>query len=125
MLDVQLFDLNPMGHHAASLVLHAANAVLLCLLLHRLTGFIGRSMFVALLFALHPLHVESVAWVAERKDVLSTLFWLLTMAAYIGYVRKPSLERYLAVAVVCPGAYGEADAGDPSPRPPAHGLLAA
>jgi protein O-mannosyl-transferase len=99
MLDVELFDLNPMGHHATSLLLHAVNSLLLCTLLYRLTGFIGRSMFVALLFALHPLHVESVAWVAERKDVLSTLFWLLTMWAYIGYTNKPSLQRYLPVAI--------------------------
>jgi protein O-mannosyl-transferase len=99
MLDVELFDLNPMGHHATSLLLHVVNSLLLCALLHRLTGFIGRSMLVALLFALHPLHVESVAWVAERKDVLSTLFWLLTMWAYIGYTNKPSLQRYLPVAI--------------------------
>ena len=100
MIDIQLFDLNPMGHHADSLILHVANAVLLCLLLQRLTGYLGRSMVVALLFALHPLHVESVAWIAERKDVLSTLFWLLTMAAYVWYVRKPSLKRYLTVAAL-------------------------
>jgi protein O-mannosyl-transferase len=100
MLDIQLFDLNPMGHHADSLLLHAANAVLLCLLLQRLTGCLGRSMTVALLFALHPLHVESVAWIAERKDVLSTLFWLLTMAAYVRYIRKPGLKRYLPVAAL-------------------------
>jgi hypothetical protein len=99
MLDVELFGLNPIGHHATSLLLHAVNSLLLCALLHRLTGFLGRSMFVALLFALHPLHVESVAWVAERKDVLSTLFWFLTMWAYIGYTIKPSLKRYLPVAV--------------------------
>jgi hypothetical protein len=99
MLDVELFGLNPIGHHATSLLLHTVNSLLLCALLHRLTGFLGRSMFVALLFALHPLHVESVVWVAERKDVLSTLFWLLTMWAYIGYTDKPSLKRYLPVAV--------------------------
>jgi tetratricopeptide (TPR) repeat protein len=99
MLDVELFDLNPMGHHATSLLLHVVNSLLLCALLHRLTGFIGRSMLVALLFALHPLHVESVAWVAERKDVLSTLFWLLTMWAYIGYTNKPSLQRYIPIAI--------------------------
>jgi protein O-mannosyl-transferase len=98
MLDIQLFDLNPAGHHAVSLLLHAANACLLCVLLHRLTGFLGRSVAVALLFALHPLHVESVAWIAERKDVLSTLFWLLTMLAYLRYLTKPALARYLAVA---------------------------
>jgi len=100
MLDIQLFDLNPMGHHTVNLLLHVANAVLLCLLLQQLTGFLGRSMAVALLFALHPLHVESVAWIAERKDVLSTLFWLLTMLAYICYAGKPSLKRYLCVALL-------------------------
>jgi hypothetical protein len=100
MLDIQLFGENPAGHHAISLLLHAANAVLLCALLHRLTGYLGRSVVVALLFALHPLHVESVAWVAERKDVLSTLFWLLTMAAYARYARTPSVKRYVPVAVL-------------------------
>jgi protein O-mannosyl-transferase len=100
MLDVELFGLNPMGHHATSLLLHTVNALLLCTLLYRLTGFLGRSVVVALLFAIHPLHVESVAWVAERKDVLSTLFWLLTMWAYTGYVRKRCLQRYLLVAVL-------------------------
>ncbi len=99
MLDVTLFGMNPMGHHGTSLLLHIANSLLLCTLLHRLTGFAGRSMVVALLFAVHPLHVESVAWIAERKDVLSTLFWLLTMAAYVEYARKPGLSRYLPVAV--------------------------
>jgi len=99
MLDVELFGLNPSGHHATSLLIHAVNSMLLCALLHRLTGFLGRSMVVAMLFALHPLHVESVAWVAERKDVLSTLFWFLTMGAYVWYAGKPSLKRYLPVAV--------------------------
>jgi len=100
MLDIELFDLNPMGHHATSLALHVANALLLCALLHRLTGYLGRSLVVALLFAVHPLHVESVAWVSERKDVLSTFFWLLTMAAYVRYARSPSLRRYLPVAIL-------------------------
>jgi len=100
MLDIQLFDLNPMGHHAVSLILHVANALLLFLLLQGLTGFFGRSLVVALLFALHPLHVESVAWIAERKDVLSTLFWLLTTLAYVRYVKNPGPARYLAVAVL-------------------------
>ena len=100
MLDIELFGLNPRGHHAVSLLFHIANAVLLCAILHRLTGFLGRSMVVALLFALHPLHVESVAWIAERKDLLSTLFWLLAMAAYCRYARHRSLKRYLPVAVL-------------------------
>lgn len=100
MLDVQLFSMDPRGHHAVSLLLHVVNALLTCAILYRLTGFLGRSLVVALLFALHPLHVESVAWVAERKDVLSTLFWLLTIWAYAGYARKPSLQRYLSVALL-------------------------
>jgi tetratricopeptide (TPR) repeat protein len=97
MLDVEMFGLNPLGHHAANLLLHTLNSVLLCALLHRMTGFIGRSMVVALLFAVHPLHVESVAWISERKDVLSTLFWFLTMWSYLCYASKPSLKRYLPV----------------------------
>jgi hypothetical protein len=97
MLDVELFGLKPLGHHATSLLIHTLNSALLCVLLHRLTGYLGRSLVVALLFAVHPLHVESVAWVAERKDVLSTLFWFLTMWAYAGYAHKPSLRRYLSV----------------------------
>jgi len=97
MLDVNLFGLNPSWHHATSLFIHTTNSLLVCAILHRLTGFVGRSMVVALLFAIHPLHVESVAWVAERKDVLSTLFWLLTMWAYTSYASSPSLKRYLPV----------------------------
>lgn len=100
MLDVELFGLQPLGHHATNLLLHSVNALLLCVLLQRLTGFIGRSLFVALLFALHPLHVESVAWVAERKDLLSTLFLLLTILAYCRYVSKPAVARYLVVAAL-------------------------
>ena len=97
MLDVQLFALNPAGHHATSLLLHTANALLLCAILYRLSGYLGRSAFVALLFAVHPLHVESVAWISERKDVLSTLFWLLAVWAYLNYAKRPSLQRYLPV----------------------------
>jgi tetratricopeptide (TPR) repeat protein len=100
MLDVELFRQNPMGHHATSLLLHTVNSLLLCGLLFNLTGFAGRSLIVALLFAIHPLHVESVAWIAERKDVLSTTFWLLTMWAYAGYARKRCVTRYLSVAVL-------------------------
>jgi len=85
MLDVQLFGLKPMGHHAMNLVFHATNSALLLLLLWQITGAVWRSAFVAALFALHPLHVESVAWVAERKDVLSTFFGLLCLMAYSKY----------------------------------------
>jgi tetratricopeptide (TPR) repeat protein len=100
MLDVQLFGLDPGMHHAVSLLLHILNTVLLFGVLHRMTGALGRSALVAALFAVHPLHVESVAWAAERKDVLSTLFWMLTMAAYIAYVERPLRRRYLLLLVV-------------------------
>jgi len=99
-LDCRLFGLNAGAHHMTNVLLHAANTVLLFLVLRRMTGVAWRSGFVAALFALHPLHVESVAWVAERKDVLSTLFWLLTMWAYVGYVHKPGVWRYVPVIVL-------------------------
>jgi len=79
MLDCHLYGLDPAGHHFSSVVLHIANTLLLLLVLRQMTGSLWRSAFVAALFALHPLHVESVAWVSERKDVLSTFFWILTM----------------------------------------------
>lgn len=100
MADVQMFGLDPGKHHRTSLLLHAANAVLLFLLFVRMTGALWRSAFVAALFAIHPLHVESVAWVAERKDVLSTLFWLLTIWAWLRYVEAKSTARYAAVLVL-------------------------
>ena len=96
MLDCELYGLNPQGHHLNNLLLHIANALLLFRLLLRMTGALWRSAFVAALFALHPLHVESVAWVAERKDVLSTLFWMLTLGAYLRYRERPTGTRYLA-----------------------------
>jgi Flp pilus assembly protein TadD len=89
----------PGGFHLTNVLLHAANTLLLFLVLGRMTGAVGRSAVVAALFALHPLHVESVAWVAERKDVLSTLFWMLTLAAYLHYVRRPGARRYLLVVL--------------------------
>jgi len=92
MLDVQIYGLNAGGHHATSVLFHAANTVLLFLWLKRLTGFVWRSALVAALFGLHPLHVESVAWVAERKDVLSTFFFLLTLMAYTRHVQKPEVR---------------------------------
>ena len=99
MTDVQLFGLDAGWHHRVNVLFHLANTALLFLVLWRMTGGLWQSAFVAALFAVHPLHVESVAWVAERKDVLSTLFWLLTMGAYLGYVRRPSVWRYLPVFV--------------------------
>ena len=97
MLDVQLFGVNAGDHHVTNLAIHTLNTLLLFFLLARTTGALGRSACVAALFAVHPLHVESVAWIAERKDVLSTLFWLLTTGAYVWYVRAPGRWRYAAV----------------------------
>jgi tetratricopeptide (TPR) repeat protein len=99
-LDVSLYRLNPAGHHFTSVLLHAVNAILLFLLLMWATQRIGPSLFVAALFALHPINVESVAWVAERKNVLCTLFFFLTLWAYGWYVQKPGWKRYLAVAAL-------------------------
>jgi len=95
MLDCQLYELNPSGHHLTNVFLHLANTLLLFLVLKRMTGAAGKSIVVAALFALHPLHLQSVAWVAERKDVLSTLFLMLTLWAYLRYVEGPGLNRYL------------------------------
>jgi protein O-mannosyl-transferase len=97
-LDCQLYRLNPAGHHFTSILIHTLNAVLLFLLLARSTGRAGPSFFVAALFAVHPLNVESVAWIAERKNVLSTMFLLLTLGAYGWYALKPGWKRYCAVA---------------------------
>jgi len=97
MLDWELFGKNAGGHHWSSLIIHIINTVLLFLLLNQMTGAIWRSALVAALFAVHPINVESVAWVAERKNVLSTFFWFLTMLFYVGYARKPGWKRYLPV----------------------------
>jgi tetratricopeptide (TPR) repeat protein len=95
MLDCQLYELRPWGHHLSNVLLHGVNAVLLLLLLRQMTGAVWRSAVVAAVFAVHPLRVESVAWVAERKDVLSGLFFLLTLMAYVRYARLPwSVKRY-------------------------------
>jgi Flp pilus assembly protein TadD len=95
MLDVQLFGLDPGPHHLVNVLFHSVNTVLLFLLLLRMTGAYWQSVFVAALFALHPLHVESVAWVAERKDVLSAFFWMVTLLLYVWYVKRPEPTRYL------------------------------
>ena len=100
MVDYQLFGLSASRHHLMNSFLHGANSVLLFLVLNCITGFRWRSAFVAALFALHPLHVESVAWVAERKDLLSTMFLLLTIAAYAGYARRRSVVWYLGAVVL-------------------------
>jgi tetratricopeptide (TPR) repeat protein len=97
MLDCQLFGLDPGMHHLSNLLLHMANSILLFLVFRRMTGALWCSAFVAALFALHPLHVESVAWVSQRKDTLSTFFWMLTMWSYVWYVERPGVNRYLLV----------------------------
>jgi len=98
MMDIQFFGLNPRWHHLTNLLLHIANVLLLFFVLHRMSKALWRSAFVAALFALHPFHVESVAWIAERKDVLSTFFWMLTLVAYAHYAERRRTRSYLAVA---------------------------
>jgi hypothetical protein len=100
MLDCQLFGINSGAHHLVNVLLHAANVLLLFVLLQKATRTVWRSFFVAAMFAVHPLNVETVAWLAERKSLLSMLFSLLTIAAYGWYVRRPQWPRYLLVAAV-------------------------
>jgi tetratricopeptide (TPR) repeat protein len=97
MLDVELFDLQPGRHHMTSVLFHIFNSLLLFGVFRKITGKVWQSGFVAALFALHPLHVESVAWVSERKDVLAMFFWTLTLWAYARYVEQPRIKRYLPV----------------------------
>lgn len=100
MLDCQLYGLNAGGHHATNIILHTIAVLLLFRVLRQMTGAVRKSAIVAVLFAVHPLHVESVAWVSERKDVLSAVFFFLMLDAYGRYVREASVRRYLAVAVL-------------------------
>ena len=97
MLDYHIAGLNAGGYHLTNLILHILSALLLFWLFNHMTGAIWKSAFVAALFALHPLHVESVAWIAERKDVLSAFFWMLTLCLYVYYTEKPAIRRYLPV----------------------------
>jgi Tfp pilus assembly protein PilF len=99
-LDCQLFQLNPAGHHEVNLVLHLLNVLLLFWVLQKATGFVGRSAMVAALFALHPINVESVVWIAERKNLLSMFFFLLVLGAYRWYASEPRLGRYVMVALL-------------------------
>jgi len=100
MLDCQLYGLTAGWHHFTNVSLHALAVILLFVALQRMTGALWRSAFVAAVFAVHPLHVESVAWIAERKDVLSAVFFMLTLLAYFHYTRAPSMARYLVVTVM-------------------------
>jgi Tfp pilus assembly protein PilF len=104
MLDCQLFGANAGGMHLVNLFLHLVNTFLLFAVLRKMTGALWPSAFVAAAFAIHPMHVESVAWIAERKDILSTFFLLLTLASYAGYVKRPSVYRYILSLV--PFAFG-------------------
>ena len=97
MFDYQFYGLNAGGYHLINLILHIMSTLLLFWLFNRMTGAIWKSAFVAAFFALHPLHVESVAWIAERKDVLSAFFWMLTLCLYVCYTEKPVIKRYLLV----------------------------
>ncbi|MEK9630031.1 MAG: tetratricopeptide repeat protein [Nitrospinota bacterium] len=97
VLDYQLYGSDPSGHHLTSLIIHIANALLLFFVFNRMTGEYSKSIVVATLFALHPFNVESVAWISERKNVLSTFFWLLTMAVYIEYLKRKKLKFYFLV----------------------------
>ncbi|HYA13972.1 MAG TPA: tetratricopeptide repeat protein [Syntrophales bacterium] len=100
MVDTELFGSSAAWHHRMNMLYHLLNTELLFLVLWGMTRGLWQSAFVAALFGVHPLHVESVAWIAERKDVLSTLFWILTMGAYLRYIRRPGLKRYLSVLVI-------------------------
>src|SRR5438034_4956523 len=100
MLDCQVYGRNAGGHHFTNVLLHTIAVILLFLLFQKMTGALWRSAFVAAVFAIHPLRVESVAWIAERKDVLSGVFFMLTLGAYVRYVRKPASMRYVIVALV-------------------------
>lgn len=100
LLDCQLFGLNPTWHHLTNLLLHIASTLLLFGILKRMTAAFWPCLFVALAFAVHPLNVESVAWIAERKNVLSGLFWMLTIAVYIRYAERPGLCRFLLLVLV-------------------------
>src|SRR5437773_6086826 len=106
MLDCQLYGLKPGAHHFTNVLLHSIAAILLFLVLQQMTsgpsgtGSIWRSAFVAAVFAIHPLRVESVAWIAERKDVLSAVFFMLTLGAYVRYTRKRTLGRYVMMSIL-------------------------
>ncbi len=125
MVDGSLYHLFAGGHHLTNILLHSANVVLLWLLFSRMTGRFWPSVLGALLFAWHPLNVESVAWVAERKNVLSTLFFLLTLLAYLRYAENPGPARYLLTLILFVLGLGrQTDARDTPVRVVPPGLLA-
>src|SRR5258708_21553726 len=99
MTDCQIYGLKAGGHPFTNVVLHNIGAVLLFLVFRGMTGCIWRSAFVAAIFAIHPMRVESVAWIAERKDMLSGAFFMLTLGAYLRYVRAPGISRYVTMSI--------------------------
>jgi tetratricopeptide (TPR) repeat protein len=117
MLDCQLYGLSPGGHHLTNILLHTATAILLFLVLRRMSGALWRSAFVAAVFAIHPLRVESVAWVAERKDVLSGVFFMLTIGAYVRYVQKQSRVEPSSLRFAAPESRGSRAQTAPAPGP--------
>src|SRR5205823_9406828 len=100
MADCQIFGLKPGGHHFANVALHNIAVVLLFLVFRAMTGSSWRCAFVGAIFAIHPMRVESVAWIAERKDVLSGVFFMLTLGAYLRYARVPTLSRYVTMSIL-------------------------
>lgn len=100
MIDVEIHGMNPGGHHQTNLLIHILNTILLFVILFRITGGWGKSFFVAAVFAVHPLHVESVVWISERKDLLSLFFMLLALWVYISYTKKPGIKRYAVVLLL-------------------------
>src|SRR6266403_6237211 len=100
MLDCQLFGLQPGWHHFTNVLLHTIAVILLFLVFREMTGALWRSAFAAAVFAIHPLRVESVAWIAERKDVLSGVFFMLTLGAYVRYVHEPAIGRYVMMSIL-------------------------
>ena len=126
MLAVDLFGTWAGGHHLLNAVLHACASAALFWIVSGLTGALLPSLAVASLFAVHPLHVESVAWVSERKDVLMALLWMLTLAVWTGYVRRPRPRTFLAAfALFLLGLTGQADGGHPAAGALSAGFLAA
>jgi len=125
MLDCQLYGLDPAGHHFTNVLFHTIAVVLLFLVMQQMTGSLWGSAFVAALFAIHPLHVESVAWVSERKDVLSAVFFMLTLGLCTLCPRAVGHQLFAPPSFVRPGSDVETNAGECSLRSTAFGLLAA
>jgi hypothetical protein len=125
IFDYQFYGLNAGGYHLTNLILHILSTLLLFWLFNRMTKAVWKSAFVAALFALHPLHVESVAWIAERKDVLSAFFWMLTLCLYVYYTEKPVIKRSARCLLLCLRAYEQVHGCHSTRDYDSFGLLAA